>query len=108
MNEVKSNYVLITIGKIDESFLKVMIFGKVIEKGDDFVRIDDGSGAVKVLYNHENLDFLSKVELGDTLMVLGKVVKLDSDVVVFADISKIINDFNLKQLMEELKEKEIS
>ena len=104
MDNIKSNYVGTLISQINEEMLKVRIVGKIIEKDDDSVIIDDGTGAVRVRYNKDVVKELEKIEIGSITFIFGKVVKVGNDIIIFADFVREAEKFDLKKYKKILQD----
>ncbi len=104
MDNIKNNYVSTLISQINEDMLKVRIVGKIIEKDEDSVIVDDGTGAVKVRYNKDVLKELEKIEISSIVFIFGKVIKVGNDIIIFADFLREAEKFDLKKYKKILQD----
>jgi len=79
------------IKEITENDIRVRLTGKVIDSGEDFIVIDDGTGKIKVS--------LSGQKPADTVSVFGRVIPLEQGYEIngeaVQDMSKL--DLNLRK-----------
>ena len=88
------------ISDITESDVRVSILGTVIDKQDDFIMVDDGTGRIKISFQ----DF--KFDLNQMIRVFGRVIPTPSGCElqgeVIQDMSKL--DLSLFKKVQKLSE----
>ncbi|MBI2541130.1 hypothetical protein HYV80_00270 [Candidatus Woesearchaeota archaeon] len=87
----------------DTVISRVNIMANLVYKSEDWhsgAIIDDGSGKIS-LRNFENSSIFAKVEIGDVVLVIGKVREFNSEVYIMPEIIRKIDDiawFNARKL----------
>lgn len=98
MNERRLPAIDKQISEITDKDIRVRITGSVIDKGDGFIVVDDGTGKIKVSFDGET---------SDIVRVFGRVIPLENGFEIngeiIQDMSKL--DLNLrKKVIECLKQ----
>ena len=87
------------INEINEKDIRVRLTGKVIDSGEDFIVIDDGTGKIKVSLSDNPFSKEVDQKPADTLSVLGRVIPLEKGYEIngeaFQDMSKL--DLSLRK-----------
>ncbi len=76
---------------IKESDIRVRLLGTVIDKGEDFIMLDDGSGSVKVTTQ-------KPVEENQLIRVIGRVIVLESGFEIQSEIIQDVKGIDLDLL----------
>lgn len=104
MDDLKSNYVATFLSHLNDEMLKVRVVGNVIEKGEDFVIIDDGTAAVRVRYNKDVVRELDGIDIGNVVFIFGKLIRVGAEILIFADFARIAEGFDLKKYRKVMEE----
>jgi len=77
-----------------ENDFKVKVMGFVVDKKDDTVIIDDGSGKLQVFVDLPNI--IDNVSTNQLVKVFGTVMPTDQGFEIKADIVQDLSDLNVK------------
>ncbi|MDI6798966.1 MAG: OB-fold nucleic acid binding domain-containing protein, partial [Candidatus Aenigmarchaeota archaeon] len=98
--EMRPSYVVTPFG---DKISRVNLIATVIDKfqsEDEYsaITIDDGTEAIRVKTFRESTNLLQNIELGDLVLVIGKLKEYNGEVYVNGEIVKRIEDPNLESL----------
>ncbi len=74
------------IKDVSKEDVRVAVIGKVIDKREDALVLDDGTGKMNVRFSKESKDALDKVKSGDQVKVMGTVLPLEKDTEINGEI----------------------
>lgn len=103
MENLKNHYQEVFIEEINDNILRCRILGKIIDKTDNTLLLDDGTGIIEVMINEDLTKINSPLEIGQDVFVFGKVIKIDGNYKVFADIIREIKNLNIRQYRKVMK-----
>lgn len=92
--EFDSNYIEIAGNKVS----RVNLIGNVIMKYDNSEKrfstltIDDGSGAIKLKMWGDDVSFVENTNVGDIILIIGRVREYNSEIYLTPEIVKLISD----------------
>ena len=89
-----------SIAEINENDVRVRIIGIVVDSGEDYIVVDDGTGKIEVFFK-ENLN--KGIKIGDTVKIIGRVFSSPEALKINAECLQILKNFNLK-LYKQAKE----
>jgi len=104
--QFKNHYVKRKIPEINPDVdLKVKILGFVVDKKDDTILLDDGSGKVKVFVDVPEM--MKKININQLIRVFGSTLPTDNEFEVKADVIQDLSNLNidLYKKVEELYNK---
>lgn len=78
------------INEIKPEDIRVRVVGKVVDKNDEYVVVDDGTGKINVVT--DRTDFLP----GTTLRVIGRIFASEQGLELRSEIVQDINNLDLK------------
>ena len=87
------------IAEVKETDIRVRIIGVVVDVGEDYLVIDDGTGKIEVFFREE----LREIKTGDMVKVIGRVFSSQTSVKINGECLQTLKDFDLK-LYKEAKE----
>ncbi len=87
------------IVEVKETDIRVRIIGVVVDVGEDYLVIDDGTGKIEVFFREEP----KEIKTGDMVKVIGRVFSSQTSVKINGECMQILKDFDLK-LYKEAKE----
>ncbi len=102
----KNHYVKRKIPEINPNIdLKVKILGFVVDKKDDTILLDDGSGKVKIFVDMPGI--MEKININQLLRVFGSTLPIDNGFEIKADVVQDLSGLNidLYKKVEELYNK---
>jgi len=102
----KNHYIKRIITKINpDTDLKVKLMGFVVDKKDDMIMLDDGSGKVKVFVDIPGM--IEKININQLVRVFGSTLPTEDGFEIKADaIQELSNlNINLYKKVEELYNK---
>ncbi|GEM_PF-4518960 len=102
-DKLKNHYCESFIKDIDDTFLRCRILGKIIEIKDVSLIIDDGTGIIEVIFNEDITKNRTSFEVGKDVLIFGKVINIDNQYKIFADIIRDVDDLSLKHYRKIVK-----
>jgi RPA family protein len=107
--EMKPSYVVTNLGqKISRVNLVATVIDKFLSEDENYLSltIDDGTEAMRVKVFGEKVELLKNIDIGDLIMVIGKLKEYNAEVYVNGEIIKKVDDPNYENLrkLEILKE----
>ncbi len=78
------------ISEIKPEDIRVRVVGKVVDKNDEYVVIDDGTGKINVVTDKPDL------AIGLTLRVIGRIFASEQGLELRSEIIQDINNLDLK------------
>ena len=102
----KNHYVKRKIPEINpDTDLKVKVLGFVVDKKDDTLMIDDGSGKVKVFVDIPNV--MEKINVNQLVRVFGSTLPTEDGFEIKADVIQDLSNLNINlyKKVEELYNK---
>ena len=73
--------------------LKVKVLGFVVDKKDDTILLDDGSGKVRVFIDMPEM--MERIDLNKLIRVFGSTLPIDNGFEIKADIVQDLSDLNI-------------
>lgn len=101
--ELKPSYLITPFG---QRVSRVNLFATVIDKflSEDrnyiTVTVDDGTEAIRVKSFKESVVLLEGIELGDMVLVIGKIKEYNNEVYINCEVAKKINDPNYETFVK--------
>ena len=77
------------ISDINEKDIRVRILGRIIDKNDSSIVVDDGSGRADIIFDPEMIDI--KAEINDMAQVFTRVLPLENGFELRAEIVQNMN-----------------
>ena len=99
--EMKPSYVITPFGeKISRVNLVATAIDKFLSENENYsaITIDDGSGSMGVKSFKENVVLLKNLELGDFVLIVGKLKEFNEETYVNAEVVRKIKDPNYESL----------
>lgn len=98
--EWESNYVLVDTKKVSRVNLIANMIVKYIseDKNHIFVVLDDGSATIRVKTWNENTKLLADLNVGDIVLVIGRVRKYNEEVYILPEIVRKLDNPNWELL----------
>jgi hypothetical protein len=108
-DEMKPSYIITPLGqKISRVNSVGTVTDKFVNEDESYasLTVDDGTGAIRVKAFKEGVGLLKNFDVGDMLMVIGKMKEYSGETYVNAEIVKEVEDVNYDNMrkMEILKE----
>jgi hypothetical protein len=97
----KPSYLITSFGeKISRVNLVATVTDKFVREDENYstITLDDGSGSIRAKAFKEKTDLLKSIEVGNMVLVIGKIKKFNEEVYVNAEIVKKIEDPNYESL----------
>jgi len=113
--DMRPSYIISPFGeKVSRVNLVASVTENFLSEDENYstITIDDGTEAIRVKTFRENVGLLKDIELGDVVLVIGKIKEYNEEIYVNGEIIKKIEDKNyenlrkleiLKQLLEKKK-----
>lgn len=89
-----------SISEISENDIRIRIIGVLVDSGEDYIVVDDGTGKIEVFFR-ENLN--NEVKTGDVVKIIGRVYSSQGSVKINGECLQILKNFNLKLYKEAKK-----
>ena len=77
------------IADINEKDIRVRLLGRIIDKNDSLIVIDDGTGKADIVFDPEIIDI--KAETGDSVRIFTRVLPLEEGFELRAEIVQGMN-----------------
>ncbi len=74
------------IKDVAENDIRVRLLGRVIDKTDSTIMLDDGTGTAEIIIEPETVNGAGEIELHDVLRVFCRVIPLESSIEFRAEI----------------------
>ena len=92
------NYIVVGARKVS----RVNIIGTIVDKGENQTSVDDGNASIS-LRSFENPDFFKSIEIGDTVVVVGKPRQFNDEKYIAIEILKKTDPGWLKVRQKQLE-----
>ncbi len=83
-----------SIAEISENDKRIRIIGIVVDVGNDYIVVDDGTGKIEVSVS----EFHGK--MGDMIKVIGRVLASNGKITIMCECYQLLKNFNLKLYKE--------
>ncbi|MFA5176408.1 MAG: OB-fold nucleic acid binding domain-containing protein [Candidatus Nanoarchaeia archaeon] len=93
LGELESSYSLINNKRVSRAHVVATVIQKFESENKEYltVTIDDGSGDIRLKTWKEDIKLISNLEVGDLILVIGKVKKYNDEVYLVPEIVKKVD-----------------
>lgn len=109
VEEMSPSYIITPLGqKISRVNLIATVIDKFLSEDENYstITVDDGTGAIRVKFFGENALMLKNIEVGDLVLIIGKIKEYNNEIYANGEIVRKIEDKNYEivRKLEILKE----
>ena len=99
--DFKNHYIEKKISDLDEMDSKVRIMGFLVDKKENTIVLDDGSGKIKIFTDATNI--IDNLNINQFVRIFGSIIPVENDIELRADIIQDLSGFNI-DLFKKTKE----
>ncbi len=99
--DFKNHYTEKRIIDLDEMDSKVKIMGFLVDKKENTIVLDDGSGKIKIFTDATNV--IDNLNINQFIRIFGSIIPVENDIEIRADIVQDLSGLNI-DLFKKTKE----
>jgi len=99
--DFKNHYTEKRIIDLDEMDSKVRIMGFLVDKKENTIVLDDGSGKIKIFTDATNV--IDNLNINQFIRIFGSIIPVENDIEIRADIVQDLSGLNI-DLFKKTKE----